>query len=52
MTLADKTGFVNMVVLQKVFEKRALLIKTTSFLGIAGAIQQCNGPFWPMRWSR
>ncbi len=39
MTLEDETGFVNLVIWPKVFEAFALLIKTTSFLGVTGKIQ-------------
>ncbi|MFT7582486.1 MAG: error-prone DNA polymerase, partial [Myxococcota bacterium] len=36
MTLEDETGFVNVVVWPKVFERFAIIAKTTQFLGISG----------------
>ncbi len=39
MTLEDETGFVNVVLWQRVFEAYALLAKTSSFLGITGRLQ-------------
>src|SRR5262249_20898682 len=43
LTLEDETGFVNVVVWQKVFEKFDILIKTTSFLGVGGRLQSEQG---------
>jgi error-prone DNA polymerase len=43
LTLEDETGFVNVVVWRKVFEKHALVLKTTSFLGIEGKLQVEGG---------
>jgi error-prone DNA polymerase len=43
MTLEDETGFVNVVVWSRVFEKHAVLIKTTSFLGVTGKLQVQDG---------
>jgi error-prone DNA polymerase len=43
MTLEDETGFVNVVVWSKVFERHAVLIKTTSFLGVSGKLQVQDG---------
>ena len=43
MTLEDETGFVNVVVWSKVFERNAVLIKTTSFLGVTGKLQVEDG---------
>ncbi|MEM7202707.1 MAG: error-prone DNA polymerase [Planctomycetota bacterium] len=43
MTLEDETGFVNVVVWQRVFDRYAALAKTESFLGIAGKIQCQDG---------
>jgi len=40
MTMEDETGFVNVVLWQNVFERYALLAKTTSFLGVTGKIQR------------
>lgn len=39
MTLEDETGFVNVVIWSQVFEQFAVLIKTTSFLGVSGKLQ-------------
>jgi error-prone DNA polymerase len=43
MTLEDETGFVNVVTWSKVFDRFALLIKTTSFLGVTGKLQVQDG---------
>ncbi|MCA8951452.1 MAG: error-prone DNA polymerase, partial [Planctomycetes bacterium] len=43
MTLEDETGFVNVVVWQDTYEKFAALIKTASFLAVAGRLQQQDG---------
>jgi error-prone DNA polymerase len=43
MTLEDETGFVNVVVWSRVFEKYAVLIKTSSFLGVTGKLQVQDG---------
>jgi error-prone DNA polymerase len=43
MTLEDETGFVNVVVWSRVFERHAALIKTTSFLGVTGKLQVQDG---------
>ena len=40
MTLEDETGFVNVVLWQDVFNRHALLAKTSSFLGVTGKIQR------------
>ena len=40
MTMEDETGFVNVVLWQDVFERYALLAKTSSFLGVTGKIQR------------
>jgi error-prone DNA polymerase len=39
MTLEDETGFVNVVLWQKVFAKYTVLARTVSFLGITGRLQ-------------
>jgi error-prone DNA polymerase len=39
MTLEDETGFVNVVIWESVFQRYAVLAKTTSFLGITGKLQ-------------
>jgi error-prone DNA polymerase len=43
MTLEDETGFVNVVIWSRVFEEHAVLIKTTSFLGVTGKLQVQDG---------
>ena len=40
MTMEDETGFVNVVLWKDVFERYALLAKTSSFLGVTGKIQK------------
>ncbi len=40
MTLEDETGFVNLVLWQDVFNRFALVAKTSSFLGATGKIQR------------
>ncbi|MBM3450022.1 MAG: DNA polymerase III subunit alpha [Armatimonadetes bacterium] len=41
-TLEDETGFVNLVVWRKVFEKYPVLAKAALFLGVAGKLQKQN----------
>ncbi len=43
MTLEDETGFVNVVVWSRIFEKHAALIKTRNFLGVTGKLQLRDG---------
>ena len=43
MTLEDETGFVNLVVWDKIFREHTVLIKTTSFIGVTGKIQTKDG---------
>ncbi len=43
MTLEDETGFVNVVVWSRVYEKYKVLVKTTSFLGVTGRVQVQDG---------
>ena len=43
MTLEDETGFVNLVVWQKIFARFRTLLLTTSFLGASGRIQSKHG---------
>ncbi len=43
MTLEDETGFVNLVVWPKTFERFAVLARTASLLGISGHIQSQQG---------
>ena len=39
MTLEDETGFVNIVLWPKVFERYATLAKTATVLGVTGILQ-------------
>lgn len=43
MTLEDETGFVNLVIWEKVFRRYELIAKTQSFLGVTGTIQSQSG---------
>ncbi|HEY2987990.1 MAG TPA: error-prone DNA polymerase [Candidatus Binatia bacterium] len=43
MTLEDETGFVNLVLWERVFEEYAALAKTTNFLGVTGKLQAEDG---------
>ncbi len=43
MTLEDESGFVNLVVWDRVYRQHALLIKTASFLGVTGKLQVEDG---------
>ena len=43
LTLEDETGFVNVVVWSKVYEKFRVLVKTASFLGVTGKLQVQDG---------
>jgi len=43
MTLEDETGFVNVVLWNRVFERYALLAKTATFLGVTGTLQVQQG---------
>ena len=43
MTLEDETGFVNLVIWEKVFQKFAVIAKTRPFLGVTGKIQSQDG---------
>jgi error-prone DNA polymerase len=43
MTLEDETGFVNLVVWSKVFDRFAVTIKTSAFLGVSGKLQSQDG---------
>ncbi len=42
-TLEDETGFVNVVVWKKIFDRYAALAKTASLLGVTGEIQKADG---------
>ena len=43
MTLEDETGFVNLVVWDRIFHDHTVLIKTSSFIGVTGKIQAREG---------
>jgi error-prone DNA polymerase len=43
MTLEDETGFVNVVIWESVFQRYAVLAKTTGFLGVTGKLQVEDG---------
>ena len=43
MTLEDETGFVNVVIWEKVFDQYKILVKTASFVGITGRLQVESG---------
>ncbi len=43
VTLEDETGFVNLIVWSRVFERHAVLIKTAGFLGVTGKLQIQDG---------
>lgn len=42
-TLEDETGFVNVVVWRKVFDRHATIAKTATLLGVTGEIQKADG---------
>ena len=43
LSMEDETGFVNVVVWPKIFERQAVLVKTTAFLGVTGRIESHSG---------
>jgi error-prone DNA polymerase len=43
LTLEDETGFVNVVIWTKVYERYRVLVKTASFLGVSGKLQVQDG---------
>ena len=43
MTLEDETGFVNLIIWKKVFERYSLLAKTLSCMGVTGSLQISEG---------
>ncbi|MCY3004335.1 MAG: error-prone DNA polymerase [Planctomycetota bacterium] len=43
MTLEDESGFVNLIVWQKVFERHELVARTETFLGVTGRVQSEDG---------
>jgi error-prone DNA polymerase len=59
MSLEDETGFVNVVIWERVYEKHAVLVKTAAFLGVTGKLQAQDGvthliasDFWIPRFQR
>src|SRR6185503_2012480 len=59
LTLEDETGFVNVVVWAKVYEKFRVLVRTASLLGVSGKLQVEDGvthliaeSFWVPRLTR
>ena len=43
MTLEDETGFVNLVIWKRVFDRHAVLAKTAAVLGVTGRLQATDG---------
>jgi error-prone DNA polymerase len=43
LSLEDETGFVNVVLWSRVYERFSLLVRTAGFLGVAGRIQAADG---------
>jgi error-prone DNA polymerase len=43
LTLEDETGFVNVVVWQRIFAEHAILIKSAAVLGVSGKVQREDG---------
>jgi error-prone DNA polymerase len=43
MTLEDESGFVNLVIWPDVFDRNALLVKASHFLGVSGTLQVQDG---------
>ena len=43
MTLEDETGFVNLVIWERVYQKHRILAKSTQFLGVTGKLQIRSG---------
>ena len=43
MTLEDETGFVNLVIWKRTFERYSLLAKTLSCMGVTGNLQAAEG---------
>jgi error-prone DNA polymerase len=43
MTLEDETGFVNVIIWDKIFRKHQLVAKTARFMGISGTLQAKDG---------
>jgi len=56
MTLEDETGFVNLVLWPDVFTRHAVLVRTSSLIGVTGRVQNQDGVvhvivenLWPPR---
>ncbi len=43
MTLEDETGFVNLVIWERVFREHETIAKTASLLGVTGKLQSDSG---------
>ncbi|MHC4958189.1 MAG: error-prone DNA polymerase [Planctomycetota bacterium] len=43
MTLEDESGFVNLVIWQRIYEQHAVLVKTEAFVGASGKLQVQDG---------
>jgi DNA polymerase III alpha subunit len=43
MTLEDETGFVNLVVWERVFAEHSVIAQTASFMGVTGKLQTQDG---------
>lgn len=43
LTLEDESGFVNIVIWQQVWERYSIFVRTHSFLGVSGRLQQQHG---------
>jgi error-prone DNA polymerase len=43
MTLEDETGFLNLVLWEKVVQRFAVLARTAPFLGVTGRLQRQDG---------
>jgi error-prone DNA polymerase len=43
LSLEDETGFVNLVVWERVFDRFSLLVRTAGFLGVVGRVQAADG---------
>jgi len=43
MTLEDETGFVNVILWKRLFDRYRTLVKTASFLGVTGTVQSEKG---------
>ena len=43
MTLEDETGFLNLVLWEKVVQRYTVLVRTAPFLGVTGRLQRQDG---------